>query len=339
MIDDFAIADTAETGALGVPHLKRIWSAAMAGRQGQAVDRASERQWDHTVLNAVGIGLHQTIEYLFSSGPSFAEFEDWIVTTAGAPDARNIERLQATVNGEPYSAPIVDWLASIDNMPPVLSADDLAFWDEHGFVVLKDAVSVNDRRNAEALIWDRVEAAPDQPNSWYQHKVDHGIMVELIQHPSLEANRRSQRIHKAFAQLWETADLWVSADRCGFHPPQRDDHPFPGPDLHWDLEFSKPLTFGTQGILYLTDTPPEQGALTVVPGFHRKLPEWHAELPTDADPNQQNLHDLGAQPIGAKAGDMVIWHQFLPHGSRPNLGEKPRIVQYINLTPAGFDRN
>jgi len=144
-------------------------------------------------------------------------------------------------------------------------------------------------------------------------------------------NRRTERIHRAFAQLWGTADLWVTADRCGFHPPQRAGHPFPGPDLHWDLDFSAPLAFGTQGILYLTDTPAEQGALTLVPGFHRRLPEWLASLPPGADPQQQDLHALGSIPVGARAGDMVIWRDALPHGSRPNLGTRPRIVQYINL--------
>jgi len=157
-------------------------------------------------------------------------------------------------------------------------------------------------------------------------------MVELIQHAALEANRHSERIHKAFAQLWGTVDLWVSADRCGFHSPQTDRHPFPGPGLHWDIDFRKPLVFGTQGILYLTDTPPEQGALTLVPGFHRRLEQWLKQL-DERDPQQEDLHALGSKSVGASAGDMIIWHQLLPHGSRPNLGSRPRIVQYINMYP------
>ena len=156
---------------------------------------------------------------------------------------------------------------------PVLSPDDLSFWDENGYVALRDAVSANTRTKAANLIWEHVGADPDSPDSWYGG-VAHGIMVELIQHPALEENRRNARIHKAFAQLWRTADLWVTADRCGFHPPQRNDRPFPGPDLHWDIDFAQPLTFGTPGILYLTDTPPEQGALTLVPGFHHRLSGW-----------------------------------------------------------------
>ena len=33
---------------------------------------------------------------------------------------------------------------------------------------------------------------------------------------------------------------------------------FRGPDLHWDCSVKTPIPFGTQGILYLTDTPPSR---------------------------------------------------------------------------------
>ena len=90
--------------------------------------------------------------------------------------------------------------------------------------------------------------------------------------------------------------------------------------------------FLAPSILYLTDTPPEQGALTLVPGFHRRLEQWLKQL-DERDPQQEDLHALGSKSVGASAGDMIIWHQLLPHGSRPNLGSRPRIVQYINMYP------
>ena len=321
MKDCDAIAETSELGKLGVPQVKRIWSSAMAERNGQVIDRICERHWDGTVLNALGLGLHQTLQYLFERAPTFAEFEDWILSTSGRPDAIVVQRLNAVANGGPYSADVSARLTAIDGLPDVLSREDLEFWEANGFVVLKNAVSEPARCAAENAIWQSVGSQPDSPDSWYGGRSN--IMVELIQHSSLERNRRSERIHKAFAQLWGTADLWATADRCGFHPPQRVDFPFPGPDLHWDLDFSRPLEFGTQGILYLTDTPPEQGALTLVSGFHKELEDWLSRLPPGADPQQQDLHSLGSSPIGGEAGDLVIWHQFLPHGSRPQSFEAP----------------
>jgi len=329
------IASSTETGSLGFFHLKRFWSAVIAERDGMAIERKGENILDMILINALGLGLHQTLQYVYSNSPSFNEFEAWIIATAGVPDRLQIERFNADIEGKPQPDLVRQWLDSIGDCEPVLSRDDLAFWEKNGYVVLKDAVPESTREAAEKTIWQHVGADPNSPNSWYKGcgQGGHGIMVELIQHPTLKANRHVSRIHKAFSQLWNTTDLWVTSDRCGFHPPQRDNHPFPGPDLHWDMDFTQPQTFTTQGILYLTDTPPEQGALTLVPGFQHRLPNWLASLEPGADPQQQDLHALGSIAVGAQAGDMVIWHHALPHGSRPNLGERPRMVQYINMLP------
>jgi ectoine hydroxylase-related dioxygenase (phytanoyl-CoA dioxygenase family) len=137
--------------------------------------------------------------------------------------------------------------------------------------------------------------------------------------------------------VWGTADLWVTTDRVGFSVPERDGWRFPGPDLHWDTSLVMPIPFRAQGILYLTDTPPEQGAFTCVPGFHRRIGEWLASLPPGVDPRRQDLHALGSRPIGGRAGDLIIWNDALPHGSRPNRGNAPRIVQYIKMYPTRVD--
>lgn len=330
--DNVIVCDQLATGALGVMHLKRLWSSAMAQRCGHGFPRTHEKATDQMVLNALGLGLQQTIQYLFAAAPTFETFEQWIIEVAGRPAPITIERLNAQISKTDYSSAVKHSLSEIEHAEPVLSEAELAHWQQQGYVVLKGAVSEQDCARAEQAIWDFVAASPDDPETWYSTEAN-GIMVELIQQVALEKNRHSARIHKAFSQLWGTTDLWATADRCGFHPPQKEQFCFPGPDLHWDVDFSRPLTFGTQGVLYLTDTPAEQGALTLVPGFHHKLSDWLAELPEKVDPQKQDLHALGSKPIGASAGDMVIWHQFLPHGSRPNLGKRPRIVQYINMLP------
>ena len=44
-------------------------------------------------------------------------------------------------------------------------------------------------------------------------------------------------------------------------------------------------------------------------------------------------------PVAGKAGDLVIWHSALPHGSSPNSSDRPRIVQYITMSPAPKENN
>ena len=305
----------------------------MAARQGRSVPVSKhERHLDHLVLHAVGLGLEQTASYLGHTAPTFEEFERWIVATTGGVEPMRVARINAAVTGTDYPDEIKHWLAAVEASDPVFTAADLAFWDEHGYVVLHDAVPDVSRLAATQALWDHLGARPDDPETWYRRR-DHGIMVQYFQHPAFEANRRSPRIHKAFAQLWGTADLWVSTDRVGFNVPERAGWKFPGPDLHWDVSVKTPIPMGTGGILYLTDTPPEQGAFTLVPGFQRWGEEWLKNLPPGADPRRQDLHALGSQPIGGRAGDLIIWHQALPHGSRPNRGTQPRMVQYINMFP------
>ena len=88
-------------------------------------------------------------------------------------------------------------------------------------------------------------------------------------------------------------------------------------------------------LLYLTDTAADQGAFTCVPGFHNKIDEWIKNLPDGADPKQQNLEALGTIPVQGKAGDLVIWHSALPHSAGINTADKPRVAQYITMTPTG----
>jgi hypothetical protein len=282
------------------------------------------------VIDALGIGLEQTMQYLFAAAPTFEQFERWIAETAGPVAPLQAVRINAAVTGAPYPGEVTRWLAQVDAGPPVLSPDDFAFWDEHGYVIVHDAVPADSLAAAAQAVWDHVGARPDEPDTWYRQR-NNGIMVQFFQHPAFTMNRRSPRIHKAFAQLWGTAD------QVGFNVPERPGRHFPAPDLHWDTSLVQPMPLHVQGILYLTDTPPEQGAFTCVPGFHHRIEAWLASLPPGADPRQQDLHALGSQPIGGRAGDLIIWKDALPPGSRPNRGRAPRVVQYIRMYPTRMD--
>ncbi|HWK93993.1 MAG TPA: phytanoyl-CoA dioxygenase family protein [Pseudolabrys sp.] len=315
-----ALPDSAETGALGVRHLKRYWARMQAARQGAPPPHEpGDRQRDTLIVHGLGIGLEQVMRYLGDEAPDFAKFERWILTTAGGLPPERIARLNAALADEVPPAATRQWLATIDALPPVLSDDDLAHWREHGYVVVHDAVPDDTRDAAAQALWDHLGARADDADSWYVDN-DHGIMVQIFQHPAFEANRRAPRLQKAFAQLHGTSDLWATTDRVGFNVPERPGFTFRGPDLHWDVSLKQPIPFGTQGILYLTDTPPEQGAFTLVPGFHRWGGDWLASLPPGTDARTQNLHALGSKAIGGRAGDLIIWHHALPHGASPNRG-------------------
>ncbi|MCY4402549.1 MAG: phytanoyl-CoA dioxygenase family protein [Candidatus Poribacteria bacterium] len=219
----------------------------------------------------------------------------------------------------------------------VLSKEDLEFWDEHGYVVVREAVPHENCRAAEQAVWDFLEMDGDDPVSWYPTDPPRrGIMVEIYQHQALWNNRQYPRVHQAFTEIWNNEKLWVSFDRASMNPPERDDWKFPGPYLHWDMSLDDmPVRLKVQGVLYLADTPSNQGAFTCIPRFHKKLESWLNDLPSDSNPRHVvREYQKDALPIAGNAGDLVIWHSALPHGSSPNSAERPRMAQYITMSPA-----
>lgn len=321
--------------SFGVPCLEDLWR-----RLTRRSPNPRQNWWrDQLVLEGLGLPLEESRLYLANKQPTLAEFEQWILErNDGRLEPLRLERLNATIAGSPYSRELLAALRAIESSEPVLSTDDLSFWEEQGYVILHNAISPSACRATELAVWDFLQMDPDCPATWYQAST-HGIMRQFFHHHTLRANRMSPRIYKAFAQIWGTADLWMTIDRVSFNPPERSDWSFPGPWLHWDTTLTTPVPFGVSGMIYLTDTEREQGAFTCVPGFHRRVDAWLRSLPANVDPRREDLESLGAVPISGRAGDLIIWHKALPHGSRPNRATQPRIVQYLSMHPAKREDN
>jgi ectoine hydroxylase-related dioxygenase (phytanoyl-CoA dioxygenase family) len=320
-------------GRLGIPYLYDYWERHGPLSMGPMAKRIKDTgAWDldNTLLSGLGLNLLETSRFLHGTGrPGFDAFEEWILRlNGGAVEEERLTRLRDALAGK-----MVGSAAGCLDDVPGLTAEELAFWDEHGYVVVHDAVEAGDRDAAAAAIHEFLEADAADPNTWYGNKYGKSIWVPLLRHAAFLANRKSPRLVKAFAQLWGREDLWSTVDQGGFNPPERADWRFPGPHVHWDMTLAKPHCFGTQGILYLTDTPAEQGAFSCIPGFHRKLEEWLRELPAGENPREAVTRHPGFMPIAGKAGDLMIWHQALPHGSCPNRGARPRVAQYLTLRP------
>lgn len=332
--------DSKDNGRLGIAHLKTFWARTLDERNGKILLKTErDRQRDNLIMNGLGLPLEETLKYLSRNVPSFAEFEDWIFRqNGGTIEALEIERINCKLNGVSYDEKVSEILNDIEENEDVLTAEDLDFWNEHGYVIVREAVSKRQARAAEKAVWEFLGMNADEPSTWYEKPIGKGIMNEFYHHPALEENRRSRRIKKAFAQIWKNADLWMTTDRTSFNPPETPSYKFQGPNLHWDMSLAPPFRFGTQGLLYLCDTPAEQGAFSCVPKFHKRLKSWLKNLPENVNPREIDLSGESI-PIFAEAGDLIIWHQFLPHGSSPNRGNYPRIVQYINMYPFEFTEN
>ncbi len=224
----------------------------------------------------------------------------------------------------------------------VLSAEDRAFFEKNGYVVVRGAVPVEDCEAVVDAVFDFLGMDPNDPEDWYRPPHRPNGMVELYQHPALWKNRQNPRIYGAMVDLYQNEKLWVSIDRANFKPPPHPDHPEYDQKgfTHWDVDTTtvhQPLR--VQGVLYLRDTTEDMGGFTCVPGFIGPvLEKWIAEQPADRDPRRPDLSRLpegcSVQPIPGKAGDFVIWSTLLAHGNGHNTSGKPRFAQYIAMSPA-----
>jgi ectoine hydroxylase-related dioxygenase (phytanoyl-CoA dioxygenase family) len=224
----------------------------------------------------------------------------------------------------------------------VLSQEEQQFWEANGYVILHNAVPPENVKAVVDVIWEFMEMDRDNPETWYRpperengmKELNKAGMVELYHHQVLWNNRQHPRIHGAFADIWGTEKLWVTIDRVNLNPPARPDWDFQG-FVHWDIDTSlRPIPFEVQGVLSLVDTAVEQGGLQVVPGFHRIFEEWVKTQPADRDPWKPDISGLQLVPVETKAGDLVIWHSLIPHGTRRNNSNRPRLAQYISMFPA-----
>jgi hypothetical protein len=318
------------SGSAAARRVEALWRRAKAGERRPR--SGAERTLDRIALNTLGVSSEELRDVL----PRFEAVDDllaWSDARVGGLDLESLARFEAAVAGAPAPASVRGRIEAIEAADPVLGPEDLRFWDENGYVIVPAVITPDEVQALADVVWTCVGADPRDPSTW--GLTEHGIMVQLFQHPALTPGRTSPRLLKAFAQILGTADLWTSLDRVSFNPPVRPGVEFPGPRLHWDISLDPPVVFQVQGMIYLTDTRAEQGAFEVVPGFHKRIDGWLRGLGEGVDPRRVDLSGQ-ARRIAANAGDLIIWHSALPHGASPNTADRPRLAQYVTQYPASL---
>ncbi|MCD9577312.1 phytanoyl-CoA dioxygenase family protein [Flavobacterium soyae] len=276
----------------------------------------TDTQWDQEIkiLYLLGISMEDAIQFLYFEKPDFETFKTWINNQK--KDENN----------------------TADSIENVLSEQDLEFWNKNGYVIIKNAVSKKDCEDTVEAIWNYLKMDPDKSETWYnRHEDQKGLMLNFSDHKTLNKNRFSPRIKKAYEQLYNSAKIYKTIDKVSFNPPETKDFTFLGSPLHWDISLKQPITFGFQGLLYLTDCGSNDGAFHCVPGFHNKIDDWLDNLGPNENPRNKAIETLKPEPITGNAGDFIIWNNTLPHCASANRGKSPRMVQYLTYLPDGYD--
>ena len=258
-----------------------------------------------------GLSIDEVLQYLYFEKPNLQDFMRWV----------NRDDLKKIVE-----EPRIDDKNDLE----VLSTSELDFFETNGYIILKNAISEEDCLATQKIIWDFLEMNPTDSATWYKsHPMQRGLMVNFFNHAILEKNRNSMRIKRAYEQLYQSDNIYKTIDKVSFNPPVTSQYTFKGSDLHWDVSLQLPIPFRLQGLIYLSDCGANDGAFHCVPGFHKTIEDWLSTVPQGCQPREYALQTLKPMPIVGNTGDMVIWHQALPHCATPNNGKKPRMVQYL----------
>lgn len=194
-------------------------------------------------------------------------------------------------------------------------------------------------------------------------------MVEMYHYQSMWDVRQHPSLHTAFTGLFKTERLWVSIDRTSykpvaklslFSPPEGHGAVVPPEDgfIHWDINVNQRLRpFAVQGVVALTDTDETMGGFQCVPDLYRGLDEWLLWKPTQKA-IFSHFHVMGEEAVEVipkgwpdrhndrwkiekvpmRAGDLLVYDSFLPHGNGPNRGQASRFAQYVTMTLPGDER-
>ncbi len=125
----------------------------------------------------------------------------------------------------------------------VLSEADWEFWITNGYVIVRNAVSLEQTEATANFLWEFEEKDPTNPETWYtapraemqMKELTNTGMVEVYNHQMLWNNRQSPKIHAAFADIWGTEKLWCTIDRANLNFPLRPGFEYKA-FIHWDYD-------------------------------------------------------------------------------------------------------
>jgi ectoine hydroxylase-related dioxygenase (phytanoyl-CoA dioxygenase family) len=218
-------------------------------------------------------------------------------------------------------------MSTVNSVTPVVSAGDVDFFRENGYLHLKGVIGAAELASLRAFEEEVSAAAGDNvPSSHYQYATDPltgqrvlyrvngaflrgGAFLELYGHPSLLSIGEA-----IFGPDFVPLGLNMVIKRPGY-----------GVSIPWHRDPSGyRLQPGINAGVYLDDATPENGMLYVVPGSHR--PEARFDLQELVE--QHGFNIPGAIPVPARAGDVVVHSENLLHGSRVSRGGSTRRVLY-----------
>jgi ectoine hydroxylase-related dioxygenase (phytanoyl-CoA dioxygenase family) len=246
-----------------------------------------------------------------------------------------------------HVSPVSDLFRSVTAVQDLnelrLTADQLEFYEEHGYV---SGIRVLDQRQIEALRKELdgfFDPRHDGHELWYEYHTNESSTPDTVLFHALGAWRIEPGFHDA---LWNPAFTVPASQLLGGAVRFWHDQLFCKPAHHggvvaWHQDYSywtrtKPMAHLTCWI-GLDDSSRDNGCMHYVPGSHR----WDLLPITGLAGNMGVIRDVLSEsqwrqfqtpvPIELKAGECSFHHPLLIHGSFENRTDRPRRACVINV--------
>lgn len=234
---------------------------------------------------------------------------------------------------------------------PTLSAQDIEFFVENGFVRIDHAFPKALAAEARAILWRAMGLSPDDPTGWTHPVVRLGHFSE---EPFVKA-ANTPRLHAAFDQLVGKG-RWLPQGALGTFPVRFPSAENPG-DAGWHVDVS----FGIEQpdfmewrvnaqsrgrallmLFLLSDVDLDDAPTRIRCGSPRVIGQrlmaageeglTLRELATDGFAESAGLPEA---LVTGEAGTVYLCHPFLVHAAQPHRGQRPRFMAQPPLLPRG----
>ncbi|RKS68327.1 phytanoyl-CoA dioxygenase PhyH [Actinomadura pelletieri DSM 43383] len=234
----------------------------------------------------------------------------------------------------------------------MLDAEQRNAFIENGFVALKEAFPRDLADQCRAIIWNDLDAEPDDPSTW-PRPIATRPGYDL---PPFVAAATTPRLHGAFDALVGEGRWQPRASLGGFVVRFPPDEPSVVDNWHVDVSFPGPDSSPTDYLTWranvrsrdrallmlflLSDVTERDAPTRLRVGSHRDVARVlapHHEDGLDAvalatQAEAASAHRPTAFATGS-AGDVYLCHPFLVHAGRPHLGTTPRFLAQPPLHP------
>lgn len=230
------------------------------------------------------------------------------------------------------------------------SRESVAYLQEHGYVVIANALNSQQAEDALSGLWDYLEGLETgidrhDVQTWgddnWPTEVHGGILPSYgIGHCQAQWFIRDiAKVKKSFAALWDTDDLLVSFDGASLWRPWCVNPAWKtnlgGSWLHIDQHpIGRTGLQCVQGLVNLLPTSESTGGNVLVPGSHRlfaEIPKLYTERLARIDPSIDHFRFPKDDPLFVdqapitchmEAGDLLLWDSRTVHCSNPGSGRE-----------------